>query len=335
MMLTMGSLIFASFLVWDLGADYEPILSGGMIAFLLANSGFLIIAGNAAGIAVSLCVAAVWCFLRERFVPAGILCLAVSLAVKPHDAGLVWLFFLLAGRVYRKRALQTLFLMVILTLPVVLWVWHVSPHWMQELHSNLLAYSAHGGTNDPGAAAMGPKGAISLQTVISFFRDDPRIYNPVSYLVCAPLLLVWAIVVLRSRSSPARTWLALAAISAFTVLPVYHRQYDAKIVMLTVSACALLWAESGLMGKLATLLNAAMLTVTADVPWIFILGLLHDLHVGITGVLGHTLRVVLVSSTPLILLFTGAFYLWAYARRSHSDSGPNSCAIEQHIDKAG
>src|ERR1035438_3715076 len=37
MMLTMGSLIFASFLVWDLGADYEPILSGGMIAFLLAN----------------------------------------------------------------------------------------------------------------------------------------------------------------------------------------------------------------------------------------------------------------------------------------------------------
>jgi hypothetical protein len=34
---------------------------------------------------------AAWCFIKGRFIPAGILCLAVSLAIKPHDAGLVWL----------------------------------------------------------------------------------------------------------------------------------------------------------------------------------------------------------------------------------------------------
>ena len=60
---------------------------------------------------------AVWCFIRERFVPAGILCLAVSLAVKPQDAGLVWLYFLLVGGVYPKRALQTLVAMLALGLP--------------------------------------------------------------------------------------------------------------------------------------------------------------------------------------------------------------------------
>jgi hypothetical protein len=213
--LTVGSLIFASCLIWNFGADYAPILSGAMIGYFLANSEILITTGNAAGVAISLCVVGVWCFLRERFTLAGILCLAVSLAVKPHDAGLVWLYFLLAGGVYRRRALQTLFVTIAISLPGVLWVWLTAPHWIQEMHTNLQAYSVHGGTNDPRFAAMGPKGVIDLQSAISVFWDDPRIYNPVSFLVCAPLLLIWGFLTLRSRSSPARSWLALAAIFSF------------------------------------------------------------------------------------------------------------------------
>jgi hypothetical protein len=147
--LTAGSLIFASFLIWNLGADYAPILSGALIGFLLANSEFLIITGNAAGIAISLCAVAVWCFLQERFVPAGILCLAISLAVKPHDAGLVWLYFLLAGGVHRRRALQTLFVTIAISLPGVLWVWLTAPHWIQEMQTNILAYSGHGSLTEP------------------------------------------------------------------------------------------------------------------------------------------------------------------------------------------
>jgi hypothetical protein len=88
---------------------------------------------------VSLSAVAVWCFLRERFVLAGILCLAVALAVKPQDSGLVWLYFLRAGGVYRKRALQTLLATAVLSLPGVLWVWHASPHWFAEWQSNVAA----------------------------------------------------------------------------------------------------------------------------------------------------------------------------------------------------
>ena len=86
--------------------------------------------------------------------PAGILCLAVSLAIKPHDAGLVWLYFLLAGGVYRKRALQTLLITVVLGLSAFLWVSHVAPHWMRDWRSNLAAISAHGGLNEPGPASV-------------------------------------------------------------------------------------------------------------------------------------------------------------------------------------
>ncbi|MDR3411182.1 MAG: hypothetical protein P4L87_09610 [Formivibrio sp.] len=140
---------------------------------------------------MSFCVIGSWCFIRERFIPVGILCLAASLAIKPQDTGLVWLYFLLAGRVYRKRALLTIGTTIVMSLPVVLWVWRVSPQWMQELHSNVMAFAVHGGLNDPAPASAGTHGlgmVISLQAVISVFWDNPHIYNPVSYLIVVPPL---------------------------------------------------------------------------------------------------------------------------------------------------
>jgi hypothetical protein len=319
MALSIGSFIFASFLIWNLGADYAPNVSGVLIGFLLANSELLVITGNAAGIAISLCAVAVWCFLRERFIPAGILCLAISLALKPHDTGLVWLYFLLAGGVYRKRALQTLLTTLAISLPAVLWVWHVAPNWVHEMHSNILAFSARGGINDPGIASAGGHGLdmlISLQSAISFFRDDLRIYNPVSYLVCAPLLLLWAFVTLRSRPSPKRAWLALAAIAALTMLPVYHRQVDTKLLLLAVPACAMLWAEGGRIGRLALLVTSAGFVLTADIPQAILLAVIGNLHPPATGLTGQLLIAVQVFPVPLILLVMGVFYLWVYARSS-------------------
>ena len=314
MALTMGSLILASFLIWNIGADYAPIFSGVLIGFLLANSEVVVVFGNSAGIVVSLCIVAVWCFLRERFVPAGILCLAIGLATKPQDAGVVWLYFLLAGGVYRKRALQALLTAVALSLPGVLWVWHLSPRWIQELHFNILAFSAYGGTNDPRASSMGPKGVLDLQTVISVFRNDPRIYNPASYLICGLLLLAWIFVTVRSRPSRARVWLALAAISALSMLPVYHRQYDAKLLLLTVPACAMLWAEGGKIGRLALLVNAAGLVVTGDLAWVFFVALIRSLHLPATGLPWQILLAALIVAAPITLLVMSVFYLWVYAR---------------------
>ena len=325
MMLTVGSLIFASFLIWNVAADSKPIVSGILIGFLLANSEVLVIMGNTAGIAISLCLVAVWCFLRERFVLAGVLCLAVSLAIKPHDTGLVWLYFLLAGGAYRKRALQSLVVTVALGLPAVLWVSNVAPHWMPEWHSNVLATSAHGDLNDPGPTSMGGHGlamVISLQSVFSVFEDNPRVYNLASYLVCAPLLLVWAFVTLRSRPTLARACLALAAIAALSMLPVYHRQYDTKLLLLTVPPCAMLWAEGGLIGWLALLVNSAGFVLNGDLPWAMLLGFINNLHLPARGISGHMLIAVQVFPAPLILLVMGVFYLWVYVRRCRDHTSP-------------
>ena len=315
--LTAGSFVLASLLIWNLGANYAPIVSGVLIGFLLANSESLLITGNAAGIAISLCVVAVWCFLRERFVPVGIACLAVSLALKPHDAGLVWLYFLLAPGVFRKRALQTLAVTTAISLLAVLWVGHVAPQWMQEWHSNVAAFSVHGGVNDPGPASTGGHGLdmlVSLQTAISVLWDDPRFYNLVSYLICAPLVLAWGFITLRSRPSTRRAWLALAAITALSMLPVYHRQVDARLLLLTVPACAMLWAEGGRIGRLALAVTTAGLVLTGDIPWAIFFGVTSKLHLPATALTGTILMAVQMFPVPLILLAVGVFYLWIYAR---------------------
>jgi hypothetical protein len=317
-LLTAGVFLLAAILMWDLGASYAPAVSLFLICILLANCESIFVAGNTAGIVVGLCVVAVWCFLRERFLLAGILCLAFSLAIKPHDAGLVWLYFLLAGGVYRKRALQTLFITAVLGLSAFLWVSHVAPHWMQDWQANLSTISAPGGINEPGPASLTGRGAamvIDLQAAISIVRDDPRIYNPASYLFCGALLLFWAARTLRSSFSPVRAWIALAAIVPLTMLITYHRPWDAKLLMLTIPACAILWAEGGPIARFALLVSAAGVVFTGDVPLAILSILFNNLHVDTAGVMGKILTLMMIRPASLVLLAMCIFYLWMYLRR--------------------
>jgi hypothetical protein len=263
-------------------------------------------------------MAAVWCFLKDRFVWAGVLCLAISLAMKPHDAGLVWLFFLLAGGIYRKRALQTLLVTAVLCLAAIAWVTPIAPHWAQELHSNLLVTSAPGGNSDPGPAntnSRGPGIIIELQSVVAVFRNNPRIYNPLSYLVCGSLLLAWAIRALRSRFSQTSAWLALAAVVPLTLLAAYHRPHDAKLLLLAVPACAILWAGGGLTRWLALLVTSTGIVLTADIPLTILRIFTDNLHTSTAGLSGQLLTVVLTRPTQLALLAMSIFYLWTYLQR--------------------
>jgi hypothetical protein len=330
LILTVGGILSVSFLIWHFSAGYAPLACGALLALFLINSELLVISSNAAGIVVSLCVVAVCCFLRDRFVVLGIVCLAVSLTIKPQETGLVWLYFLLAGGVYRKRALQTLLVAIVVSVPAMLWVWHVSPHWPAEWQANLAAFSAHGAINDPGPDSAGGHGlamVISLQALFSVFRDDPRVYNVASYLVCAPLLVVWAMVTLRTRTTPAKAWLALASIAAISMLPVYHRQYDAKLLLLTIPACVMLLAEGGRVGKLALVATSAGLVLTGDLTWAILLGLIHHLHLSETGISGQILTAVQVFPPPLTLLSVGIFYLWVYARRASGAAAEGTASM--------
>lgn len=311
--------LLAGYLVWNLSENHAQGVSLLLVCLVLANSVIIFSDGNTAGIAVGLCVVGAWCFLRERFVPAGILCMALSLAIKPHDAGFVWLYFLLAGGVYRKRAVQSLAVTLALGLSALLWVSLAAPHWAQDWQTNLSVISTHGHINDPGPASivgfsdLGP--VIDLQSVVSVFRDDPRVYNTITYLVCGPLLLLWAIATLRAPFSKARAWLALAAIVPLTMIVTYHRPWDAKLLLLTIPACAMLWAEGGRVRWLALAVSGVAIALTSDLPMAILNVLGKDAHISLVDFGGQLLTVVLMRRVPLVLLAMGIVYLWVYVRR--------------------
>lgn len=321
--LTSVLLALAALAAWDLGGE-APAISGAMACFILLNCYVLLVGGNPAGIVIPLCVIAAWCFLKDRYALAGVLMLAISLVVKPHDVGFVWLYFLLAGGALRKRALQTLAIAGVFGICAAIWIAPRSPHWVSELHQNLELVSRPGNTSDPGPAGRSYRSffqAVDLQVAASSISSDPHIYNPVSYAIGGGLILAWGIAVLRKRSKkgsspPALregTLLALAAISILTLLPVYHRPYDAKLLLLAIPGCAMLWAGGGVRRWIALGLTSAAILFTSDIPL--------TLWAAATGGLaasgssfGGKVMLMLLQPGPLVLLAAGCFYLWVYMR---------------------
>jgi hypothetical protein len=116
-----------------------------------------------------------------------------------------------------------------------------------------------------------------------------------------------------------RIWLALAAISALSMLPVYHRQYDAKLLLLSIPACVMLWAEGGVIGWLALLLNLTTAVFTGDIAQAIITTRSNYFHIGTSGIYEHILTALALRQVPLILLAMSIFYLWVYLRRAGPD----------------
>ncbi|MFZ1941898.1 MAG: hypothetical protein WAU67_22525, partial [Terracidiphilus sp.] len=211
--------------------------------------------------------------------------------------------------------LYALVLAVAISLPAFLWISHVSPHWFSEMMANVQASRGRGGLNDPGPSSAGGRGIqmiTDLQAVFSLVRDNPGFYNLASYIVCAPLLLLWAIGAIRARVLQAgaggAAWFSIAAITALTMLPIYHRQYDAKLILLVVPAFCILLAEGGRKRKLAIWITAIAFVLNGDFTWLI---LIHF----ITKIPNTNLaQFLLVAPVPLSLLAMGGFYLWAGMR---------------------
>ena len=319
--ITVCGITMAAVLMWSVANRYANGPPLYLISFLLLNSGVLFAGANPAGVAVSLCIVAAWCFLEDRHTTLGIVCMALSLAVKPHDAGLVWLFFLLAGSECRKFALKSLMGAVIIGVFALAWIGHVSPHWLSELQTNVREYAVQGSYNDPGPIAnktISTGMRIDLQTVTSVIRDVPGFYRTAAYLLCAPLVAVWGFLTIRSRFSMKSRWIAVAAIAPLAMLPVYHRPYDAKLLLLTIPACAMLWSAGRVHAWLSLALTGTAIVFTSDLPLALLSILSKGLHVP-GGALGAVITILLLRPAPLALLALGVFNLFQYAKACRTE----------------
>ena len=113
-------------------------------------------------------------------------------------------------------------------------------------------------------------------------------------------------------------WTALAAIMPLTLLINYHRAYDARILLLCVPVCAMLWAKGGQIAKTAAAITTLAFIFTGEISLAFINPLSAKMHMGTNTIPGKLGTILLMRLPALSLLAMGLMYLWIYGREQRS-----------------
>ena len=315
-------LLVASFFMGAALAGMEAIehswtLSVLLVCLLAANVEVGFALTNAGIFCVGLCAIAVCHFIKGRSQWLGEFCLAAAVAIKPHDSILIALYFFLANAPLRMRILRAAFILILAGLPSIAWIMKDAPGWFPEWRSNTVALARAGAVNDAGPTGAKTQSAgqiIDLQAAIALVRDEPDFYNAVSYGVCGTLLLIWGIITIRAEFSLRCAWLAIATVIPLSLLVTYHRAYDAKILLLAIPACAMLWREGGWRGAAAAVVTTLAICATADIPLALISGLQSDFDLAKIGAWERIGMIPILRPAPSALLVMAVFYLWAYAK---------------------
>jgi len=294
----------------DLCSEYVPVAASACLGLFLAVEWLIVELGQPTLLAASLLCIGVWCLLKDRCPRLGVLSFALSLVLKPPLGGLFLLYFLFATRTYRKRAWQVIGLTVVLCIPGVLWfsAHSATRNWIQDYRTNLTAIAAPGKLSDPGPQHTTENEIIDLQTIVSLYRDQPSFYNRVVWGFSAVVLAIWLYPVLRLPPSQEKDILCLAAIAAFSMLPIYHRVYDSRALLILFPALALLIQRTRWWGIAAAVVTVLLTISLADS---------YTAHSRPLSPLADHLRnhrllqISLIHTAPLLLLAVTIFYLAA------------------------
>lgn len=202
---------------------------------------FGILSGQLSLPAISLCIMAFWCVHRRREYLTGAL-LGLACALKPQIAApfIVYYLFLRRWRV----SIPAMVTSAVIGLIALLAIQTSHPDWLVAWRSSIAASTQLGGVNDYSWAGEFRDEMIDLKMLLVSAIQDP-IALRVAILCMTAALLAWFVrafprtVELTNRTN----LLALATLSAISLLPIYHRVYDATLLTL-----ALAWALAELDG---------------------------------------------------------------------------------------
>ena len=300
--------IFSAVLVLSACPQSHRWLATTLGSLILATSGILLIVGQPAALAISLVIISSYLFMRTRYLPLGAVLLMLSLAVKPQIGGLIALYFL-AQKMYRRYAALALVgaLALLLSAGLFLKLRPQSANWTSTLRTNLAATLSPGGSADPRPANQVAVGDINLQPLTSIFFAEAGTFNLVAYAVFLGLVAVWILVVPRSSMSPEMQFLALAALSILSLMPVYHRFYDTRLLLLTLPAVIAVFQRRRFLGAII-----AVLTVLTVISVQYRVQVLLVQHAEWQSVFQHKfLFILLLRQQNLELLILFGLYIMA------------------------
>ncbi len=231
------NLILFAIMLWALvklagfcGDLYWPatiLLLAGTLA--LAPFHTAIVTGNVSLVAVEMSVIAIWAARQRHEIAAGLL-LAVAAGLKPQ-IGLCFLFYYLLRRRWRicgiaagLLACGTAFGLLRLQFGHTTWLANYLSDNQILLETGVL------GNFTP----INPTrfGLVNLQVALYPILGGVRVTNAVAMAMGAILLVAWIVSVVRRESRDDGELLDLSAIAVISLLPVYHRFYDATMLVL-------------------------------------------------------------------------------------------------------
>jgi hypothetical protein len=192
--------------------------------------------------------------MRERYLPLAALLLMLSLAVKPQ-IGLLVVLYLLLKKTHRRYVLLALAGAVVFLLlgSTILKLRPSSSEWLSDLRANIATSQMPGHINDPTASSSGE---VNLQAVTSIISSNAKISDAISYGVFAILLVAWGIGALRMNSDSVAQIVLLGALLVLSLLSVYHRYYDAALLVLTIPAILIIFEKSVRWGTIIAVVTA-------------------------------------------------------------------------------
>lgn len=243
--------VSAVVLILSLCPKQHRWLATALGAVFLAGSSLLLVLAQPSAFAISLVVIAVYLFLRGRSLLVAAALLMLSLAVKPMIGGLIVLYLFFRGIHRRYAALAMVGALTLLFFGGLILRMHPqSANWVSDVRANVSRAVAPGATDDPRPANEQADAALNLQTITSIFFKDERAFNGVAYMVFGVLLIAWAMAVMPMKPNIDNHLLSLGALSVLTLLPVYHRNYDSRFLLLSIPAALIVFEKRRIVGAL-------------------------------------------------------------------------------------
>jgi hypothetical protein len=283
-----------------------------LVAALLARSSYLIEVGQPSCVAIALCAIATWAFLRDRWLAVGVVCFALSLTLKPQIGCFIWVYFFLASAAHRRKAIFAAAATIAFCLPGLLLAASQpqSAHWLHDLSTNLSGIAAPGKSSDTSLLNHEAYHIVNLQSLVGVFVGDKANANRIAWAIIIVPFAAWVYITLRARASDAKDLFGLATVALLTLLPVYHQNYDLRLLFLIFPALALLKT------KWRTAYWVGSILAVALIVWTSPLILAYILHIPYADVqsLGRLRFLTLFRPLQVLLVLLTAFYLYIYLR---------------------
>jgi len=244
--------VWAMLLVGGFRRDELRSLAFVAACFALAPFQTGIASGNASILVIGLCAAAIWAASQSSDLTAGLL-FGLACSLKPQIGAFLVLYYLVRRRwrLFGTAVATT----TGLTVGAALYLQLRGASWLHDYLHNAQGFVTANHIDDFSTANPSRFTLINLQVPFFSITGQSSSANLLAFAVTGLLLCAWLYWVARGLEHEFEL-LALAAISVLALLPVYHRFYDAALLI--VPLC---WCLTVIVGRSKPLVHIVLLLI--------------------------------------------------------------------------